>query len=46
MQEAYVVPRFCSRLFKSGSWVFLVSLYLVGPEFPQLLMHTGILSPV
>ena len=27
------IPCFCYRLFKSGSWVFLVSLYLLGPEF-------------
>ena len=26
-------PCLCSRLFKNGSWVLLVSLYLLGLEF-------------
>ena len=28
-----LTPCFCFQLFKSGSWDFFVSLYLLGPEF-------------
>ena len=39
-------PCFCSRLFRSGSWAFLVFLYLFVHNLSQLSMHPGIFSPI
>ena len=36
VQGACAVPCFCSRLFRSGSWAFLVFLYLVVHNLPQM----------
>ena len=40
-----LAPCFCSRLLKSGGWVFFVSLYLFGPGF-ALRTDTIIFSPI
>ena len=40
VQGACAVPCFCSQLFRNGSWVLLVFLYLVH-NLPQLHMHAG-----
>ena len=40
---------FCFRLFRNGSWVFfffLVFLYLVVQNLPQLCMYTVVLIPI
>ena len=36
--EPCAMPCSCSRVFKSSSWVFLVSLYLFVHNLPQLCM--------
>ena len=46
VQGAWVVPCFCSWLFRRGSWVLGLFLYLFVHNLPQLSVQIAIFSPV
>ena len=44
--RGHAVTCFCSLLLRSGSWIFLVSLYLLVHDLLQLHRHIVIFSPL